>query len=119
MSKHSIAVIAGDGIGTEVIPEGLRVLEAAATRFGFELAWTFFDWSCETGPAFCKNGLEDLLPLDRMPDENCENPGEHDESHGLLHAGLIRKDLIRRSSAPLVDLTQSLYLPDTEGTAEW
>ena len=30
---HRIAVIAGDGIGQEVMPEGLRVMEAAATRY--------------------------------------------------------------------------------------
>ncbi|MFP5022577.1 tartrate dehydrogenase [Pseudonocardia phyllosphaerae] len=34
---HRIAVIPGDGIGTEVVPEGLRVLDAAAERFGFTL----------------------------------------------------------------------------------
>ena len=34
MSVHRIAVIAGDGIGQEVMPEGLRALEAAADRFG-------------------------------------------------------------------------------------
>ena len=32
--KHRIAVIAGDGIGTEVMPEGLLVLDAAARKFG-------------------------------------------------------------------------------------
>ena len=37
MAKHRIAVIAGDGIGKETVPEGLRVLEAAARRFGIEL----------------------------------------------------------------------------------
>jgi tartrate dehydrogenase/decarboxylase/D-malate dehydrogenase len=40
-----IAVIAGDGIGREVMPEGLRVLEAAARRFGLPLAFTHFDWA--------------------------------------------------------------------------
>ncbi|NCT99882.1 MAG: tartrate dehydrogenase [Comamonadaceae bacterium] len=45
MSKHRIAVIAGDGIGTEVMPEGLRVLEAAATRFGIDLQFDHFDFS--------------------------------------------------------------------------
>jgi len=45
MSKHRIAVIAGDGIGTEVMPEGLRVLEAAATRFGIDLHFDHFDFS--------------------------------------------------------------------------
>ena len=34
---HRIAVIPGDGIGKEVVPEGARVLEAAGQRFGFEL----------------------------------------------------------------------------------
>ena len=34
---HRIAVIAGDGIGTEVMPEGLLVLDAAARKFGLEL----------------------------------------------------------------------------------
>ena len=38
--RHRIAVIPGDGIGKEVVPEGQRVLEAAGRRFGFELAWT-------------------------------------------------------------------------------
>ncbi len=45
MAKHRIAVIAGDGIGKEVIPEGLRVLEAAATRFGIDLQFDHFDFS--------------------------------------------------------------------------
>ena len=45
MTPHRIAVIAGDGIGKEVMPEGLRVLEAAATRFGLALAFDHFDFS--------------------------------------------------------------------------
>ena len=45
MSKHRIAVIPGDGIGQEVLPEGVRVLEVAAQRFGFELHWEWFDFS--------------------------------------------------------------------------
>jgi tartrate dehydrogenase/decarboxylase/D-malate dehydrogenase len=45
---HRIAVIPGDGIGQEVMPEALRALEAAQARFGFELALTPIDWaSCE------------------------------------------------------------------------
>jgi tartrate dehydrogenase/decarboxylase/D-malate dehydrogenase len=43
---HRIAVIAGDGIGKEVMPEGLRVLEAAATRFGIALQFDHFDFAC-------------------------------------------------------------------------
>jgi len=45
MSKHRIAVIAGDGIGQEVMPEGLRVLDAAARRFGIDLHFDYFDFS--------------------------------------------------------------------------
>lgn len=45
MAVHRIAVIAGDGIGPEVMPEGLRVLEAAATRFGIALQFDHFDFA--------------------------------------------------------------------------
>ena len=46
MSKpHRIAVIPGDGIGTEVVPEGLRVLDAAASAFDLNLKYEHFDYS--------------------------------------------------------------------------
>lgn len=45
---YKIAVIPGDGIGKEVIPEGLRVLEAAAKRFDISLQFTHIEWaSCD------------------------------------------------------------------------
>ncbi len=47
MKTHRVAVIAGDGIGKEVVPEGQRVLEAAGRKFGFALAWDEKPWSCE------------------------------------------------------------------------
>ena len=47
MAKHKIAVIPGDGIGKEVVPEGLRVLDAAASRFNVDLQLDHFDWSCD------------------------------------------------------------------------
>ncbi len=43
--RYRIAVIAGDGIGKEVMPEGLRILEKAASRFGFSLELDTFDFS--------------------------------------------------------------------------
>ena len=43
----NIAVIPGDGIGKEVVPEGIRVLDAAATRFNLSFQWDHFDWSCD------------------------------------------------------------------------
>jgi len=45
MSKYRIVVLPGDGIGKEVVPEGLRVLEAAAQRFGIELEMMHLDWA--------------------------------------------------------------------------
>jgi tartrate dehydrogenase/decarboxylase/D-malate dehydrogenase len=45
MSTHRIAVIAGDGIGKEVMPEGLRVVDAAARKFGIDLKFDHFDFS--------------------------------------------------------------------------
>ena len=62
--EHKIAQINGDGIGNEVVPEGIRVLDVAGERFGYKLAWTPFPWSCEhyhkTGEMMPKNGLEIL-----------------------------------------------------------
>ena len=48
-----IAVIPGDGIGNEVVPEGIRVLEAVGRRFDLSYTWDRFDWSCER---FAKTG---------------------------------------------------------------
>jgi tartrate dehydrogenase/decarboxylase / D-malate dehydrogenase len=48
LETYDIAVIPGDGIGKEVVPEGLKVLEAAAATFGFGFRFRHFDWSCET-----------------------------------------------------------------------
>jgi tartrate dehydrogenase/decarboxylase/D-malate dehydrogenase len=68
--KHRIAAIPGDGIGQEVVPEGQRVLDAAARRFGFELTWTYFDWSCEvyakTGRMMPEDGLQQLAAFDAI-----------------------------------------------------
>ena len=67
---YRIAVIPGDGIGKEVVPEGIRVLEAAGQRFGLDFEWTTFDWSCEvyarTGRMMPEDGLERLRPFDAI-----------------------------------------------------
>src|ERR1700676_3621412 len=70
MKTFKIAVIAGDGIGKEVVPEGLRVLEAAGRRFGLHFDCTHFDWSCETyaktGKMMPDDGLDQLRPFDAI-----------------------------------------------------
>ena len=48
MKRYRVAAIAGDGIGKEVMPEGLRVMQAAAQRFGIDLDIVEYDWaSCD------------------------------------------------------------------------
>ncbi|HEU5299426.1 MAG TPA: tartrate dehydrogenase [bacterium] len=47
MKRYRLAVIPGDGIGREVIPEGLKVLRAAGRRFGFTIEPAEFPWGCD------------------------------------------------------------------------
>jgi tartrate dehydrogenase/decarboxylase / D-malate dehydrogenase len=68
MKKHRIAVIPGDGIGKEVVPEGLRVLDAAASKFDIQFQWEHFDWSCDY---YLKHGS-------MMPDDWKQQVGQHD-----------------------------------------
>ena len=70
MKTFNIAVIAGDGIGKEVVPEGIRVLAKAGERFGFQFDWHAFDWSCETyvktGKMMPDDGIQQLRPFDAI-----------------------------------------------------
>jgi tartrate dehydrogenase/decarboxylase / D-malate dehydrogenase len=69
MTTHRIAVIPGDGIGSEVVPEGIRVLDAAARRFSIELRYDGFDFaSCDY---YARHGQ-------MMPDDWKEQIGSHD-----------------------------------------
>ena len=67
---YRLAVIPGDGIGKETTPEGLRVLDAAARRFGFGLKLDHYDWSCETykktGAMMPADGLEMVREADSI-----------------------------------------------------
>ena len=67
---YRIAAVPGDGIGKETVPEGLRVLDAAAARFGFTLQITDYDWSCEryarTGAMMPEDGLDQLRAHDAV-----------------------------------------------------
>jgi len=68
-SKKRIAVIAGDGIGKETMPEGLRVVDAAARKFGIDLAFDHFDFS--SWDYFEKHGQ-------MLPDDWKDQIGGHD-----------------------------------------
>ena len=71
MTTHKIAVIAGDGIGPEVIAEGIKVLNAAAEKDGsFRFEFTQFPWGCEyykeTGRMMPENGIDILKDFDAI-----------------------------------------------------
>ena len=69
-SSYRIAAIPGDGIGNEVVPEGIKVLEAVAPRFGVEFEFEHFDWSCEryleTGAMMPDDGIAQLSKFDAI-----------------------------------------------------
>jgi tartrate dehydrogenase/decarboxylase/D-malate dehydrogenase len=67
--KYRIAVLAGDGIGKEVVPEGLRVLEVAAKRFNFELQFDTFDFA--SYDYYARHGR-------MMPEDWKDQVGHHD-----------------------------------------
>jgi tartrate dehydrogenase/decarboxylase/D-malate dehydrogenase len=70
MSGYRVVVIPGDGIGSEVIPEGIRVLETVGSRFGIEFQWDEKDWSCDryqrTGRFMPYEGLEEIQDHDAI-----------------------------------------------------
>ena len=68
MTRYRIAVIPGDGIGKEVVPEGVKVLEAVGRRFGIAFDWQFYPWSCET---YTETGR-------MMPADGIDRLKEHD-----------------------------------------
>jgi Isocitrate/isopropylmalate dehydrogenase len=70
MKSYRIATIPGDGIGKEVVPEGIRVLETAGRKHGFTLQWTQLPWSSEfyqkTGQMMPADGLDQLKEHDAI-----------------------------------------------------
>lgn len=71
MTKHKIAVIAGDGIGPEVIAEGVKVLKKVASIDGsFDFEFTHFPWGCEyylkEGKMMPDDGIETLSKFDAI-----------------------------------------------------
>ena len=68
--SYRIALIPGDGIGREVVPEGVRVLEAVGRRFDIGFEWQTYPWSCETylrtGRMMPEDGIEQLKAHDAI-----------------------------------------------------
>jgi tartrate dehydrogenase/decarboxylase/D-malate dehydrogenase len=68
MKRYKIALIPGDGIGKEVVPEGVRVLEAAGAKFQVGFDWEEMPWSCAY---FAQHGR-------MMPDDGLQQIRHHD-----------------------------------------
>ncbi len=70
MSSQRIAVLPGDGIGTEVTPAGLSVLDAIAAKYNLDFDLTLFDWGTdyyfEHGRMMPEDALEQLAPFDAL-----------------------------------------------------
>ncbi len=70
MSDYRIAVIPGDGIGQEVVPEGLRVLEAVGRQYQLTFDWMELPWSCEyyskTGAMMPEDGIDQIRGSDAI-----------------------------------------------------
>jgi tartrate dehydrogenase/decarboxylase/D-malate dehydrogenase len=90
MAMHKIAFIPGDGIGKEVVTEGMRVLDAAGTHFGFALEWQVFPWGCDYyfrhGEMMPPQGLAQLKEYDAIFLGAVGTPGvpDHTSLWGLL-----------------------------------
>jgi len=113
MKTYSVAVIPGDGIGREVVPEGQRVMEAVARLGGFEFSWKHFDWSCErftkTGAMMPADGLDQIRNFDAIYLGAVGFPGVPD--HVSLWGLLIP---IRRSFHQYVNLRPVKLLKGVE-----
>ena len=121
MKNYKVAVIAGDGIGPEVLAEGVKVLDAAARLDGsFRFEFTYFPWGCEfykeTGKMMDDDGIEQLKKFDAVFLGAVGAPGvpDHISLWGLLLA--IRKGfdqyinlrpvkLLRGAPTPIVGAT--------------
>jgi tartrate dehydrogenase/decarboxylase/D-malate dehydrogenase len=70
MRDFRIATIPGDGIGKDVIPEGIRVLEAAGAKHGLRFQWDGLPWGCEYylehGHMMPADGLEQIRHHDAV-----------------------------------------------------
>ncbi len=110
MKTYRLAVIPGDGIGKEVVPEGLRVLEIVGAKFGIGFKLNHFDWSCETykttGRMMPEDGIARLRDHDAIFLGAVGYPGVPD--HISLWGLLIP---IRREFDQYVNLRPVRFLP--------
>ncbi len=92
MSTYKIAVMGGDGTGPEVTVEAVKVMDAAAAKFGFKVEKTEFDFGGErymrTGETLPDSGVEDLRQFDSILLGAIGHP---DVAPGILEKGILLK----------------------------
>ncbi len=114
MSTCDVALIPGDGIGCEVIPAAVDVLECAGSRFDIRFDWQEYAWSCErytdTGAMMPADGLELLGTADAILLGAVGWPGVPD--HVSLWGLLIP---IRRHFQQYINLRPIRLLPGVVG----
>ena len=113
--EHKVAVIPGDGIGTEIMPEAIRVLETAGREYGVSFSWNEHDWGCER---YCETSrmapddfLEQLLPNDAifLGAVGARNVPDHISLWGLLIP--IRRTFDQYVNLRPVRLLRGLHSP--------
>ena len=116
MSKrYRIAVIPGDGIGKEVVPEGVSTLAAVGSLYDIEFDFQYFDWSCETytktGRMMPEDGIDQLRDFDAIFLGAVGFPGvaDHVSLWGLLIP--IRRDLDQYANVRPVRLLKGIQSP--------
>ena len=114
MTTYQVAVIAGDGIGKEVMPPAMEVVEAAGQSWGFTVRWTELPWGCHyfqrTGEMMPGDGIAQLSEHDAVLLGAVGAPGVPD--HISLWGLLIP---IRRAFDQYVNLRPIRCLPGVPG----
>src|ERR1035437_295734 len=90
--SYNIAVIPGDGTGPEVVKEGIKVMDAAASKFGFKLNYEYFDFGGErykrTGETLPDSAIQDMKKFNSI---FLGAIGHPDVKPGILEVGILLK----------------------------
>jgi len=112
---YKIAIIPGDGIGREVVPEGVRTLETLAVKYGFDVSFTSFPYSCqyyiEHGVMMPPDALDQLKSFDAILLGAVGEPGvpDHVSLWGLLLP--IRRSFDQYANIRPVRLLPGIHSP--------
>jgi 3-isopropylmalate dehydrogenase len=112
-NRYKIAILPGDGTGPEVVDEGVKVLEAAASKFGFELDMTWYDYGGDrylrTGEVLPEGAAEDLMQYKAI---FLGAIGHPDVKPGILEKGILLN--LRFALDQYVNLRPVILYPGVE-----